>query len=515
VNWLRRNTKSIIIFTVLAFVGTIFFQWGMNYMGRGGSQRRSLANVNGDEIQFNEFQNRLNEQRERYRNRNPGPMNSEEIKQIRRRTFRQIVNEMILQNHLKKVGIPASDAQVRAYIRQRHFTTPDGQFLRRQWQQFLQQSSSQRKTRLEEAQRRQIETTRMQTWLASHVTLSEVELQQMLRAGLREAHLFGILLDPTSYISEEKITTYYDANADQYQASPRARVRKIYFPSSDTSTGNQQKQLKEMKRQLEIIRRRFQSGDSFPILAKEFSQDTATRESGGDMGWVTSRKLTEKKSRTIFQLEEGEISNLVKTRDGYHLYYMQEGPVRNRKPLSEVRPRIEQKLLSDSHWEAARDEAERLHREITGSGDTIAQFRDSAVIYSDGKTSDREGAYGWVPARFIVPSIHDSADTRTWVGELGNQFIINEKISRTVFSGPAGDVREPVRSPHGVHLFYVEDFREPRLNQLSDSDRNRIRSILRREKRSQYLREWLKMMRERAKIELNVPESQVGGGLQA
>jgi peptidyl-prolyl cis-trans isomerase D len=511
-NWLRENTKPIIVLTCIAFVATIFFGWGMNYLS-GQQQQRSLAVVNGQEISFNEFQRVVDRVRQQYRQQNPGPITADELNTIRKRSFRQLINRIILQETLEDVGITASDAQVRSFIQQRYFTNEQGQLQRRQWRRFLQGASPQRKRQLETAQRRQIETTRMQQWLSSQVTVSNLEFKRMLRVGLREADLYGIFLKPGQYIDDERIQDYYLGNDESFQAPPRARVRTIFFKgrSTDTPATNRRQQLTDMKDQLDTIRRQFQAGDPFSELAREFSEDTGTREDGGLIGWVTPEELSDRKSRAIFQLESEEMSNLVPTENGYNLYYVEEGPVQEKLPLPTVRDQIVRRLRSDTHWQAAEDEAERLHSQIKESQAPFDQFRDSAQVFSHGKTADEGGHYGWVPARFIVPSLHTDADTASWQGEIANRFFVNQTVSSTVFADTESALRQPVRSENGVHLFYVNEIREARVDDLSDTDSRRIRQVLRREKEQTFLNRWLERRREQASIELNVPDQQVGG----
>lgn len=513
-NWLRENTKSIIILTVGAFVATIFFQWGMNYMG-GQQQQRSIAEINGEEISFNEFQTRLQQAQQRYREQNPGPLSADDLDELRQQTFRQLINGIILQNHLNDVGISASDQQVRAYIRQRYFRNQQGQINQQRWRQFLNRASPQRKAQLESAQRRQIETSRMQQWLSSQVSLSSLEFQQMLRVGLREANLYGIYLDPAEYVSDQRIQDYYLGNDEEFQASPRARIRTIFFDTNADSPGtNQQQRLRDLKEQLDTIERRYEAGAPFAQLAREFSEDTATRSDGGLIGWVTPDELSDRASSAIFQLEEGTMSNLIKTEDGYNLYYLEEGPVTEKKPLPAVRNQIVTRMLSDTHWQSARKEAEDIHGSVRESSRPFEEFKDMAVLRSHGQTAQDGGHYGWVPARFIVPSLHDNADTNSWQGEIANQFFVNQTVSATVFSDTESALRKPVRTGNGLHLFYVRDKRPARLDQLSDTDTQRIRRVLEQEKQRTFLNQWLDNRREQANIVLNVPEEQVGGSLE-
>lgn len=72
------------------------------------------------------------------------------------------------------------------------------------------------------------------------------------------------------------------------------------------------------------IRERLENGEDFATLAKEFSQDEASREQGGDLGWVQRWADTGVLAQTAFNLEIGSLSQPMpdvsrQTKGGYWL----------------------------------------------------------------------------------------------------------------------------------------------------------------------------------------------------
>jgi hypothetical protein len=79
------------------------------------------------------------------------------------------------------------------------------------------------------------------------------------------------------------------------------------------------------QQEAEEIRGRIEAGEDFGALAKEYSQDLASKEQGGDLGWTQETLISSRVVQTLAnQLEPGAVSqptadNSVQTKGGYWL----------------------------------------------------------------------------------------------------------------------------------------------------------------------------------------------------
>ncbi|WP_195265940.1 peptidylprolyl isomerase [Clostridium sp. 1001275B_160808_H3] len=104
-------------------------------------------------------------------------------------------------------------------------------------------------------------------------------------------------------ISDDEIKTYYEENKDSFG---EANVSHILIKDEAKA--------KE-------IRERAANGEDFAALAKEFSEDTGTKENGGNLG-VTPYNTTQyvqEFTDAFKKLKDGEISEPVKSQFGYHI----------------------------------------------------------------------------------------------------------------------------------------------------------------------------------------------------
>ncbi|MFA5076384.1 MAG: peptidylprolyl isomerase [Patescibacteria group bacterium] len=81
----------------------------------------------------------------------------------------------------------------------------------------------------------------------------------------------------------------------------------------------------EVKEKAEEVLAKVKSGEqSFEDLAKEYSEDTGTKDSGGELGWFSMDTMVKEFADAAFSLQPGEISDLVKTSYGYHIIKVEE-----------------------------------------------------------------------------------------------------------------------------------------------------------------------------------------------
>ncbi|MCF7795794.1 peptidylprolyl isomerase [Patescibacteria group bacterium] len=61
------------------------------------------------------------------------------------------------------------------------------------------------------------------------------------------------------------------------------------------------------------------SSKDFSYFAKKYSEDVGSSENGGDLGWILKGQMIEEFEDVVFSLEEDEISDIFKTKYGYHI----------------------------------------------------------------------------------------------------------------------------------------------------------------------------------------------------
>ncbi len=145
--------------------------------------------------------------------------------------------------------------------------------------------------------------------LQNDVPLSAMEEQ--LRAGIAWSKLVGRRLRPRITIGEDEIDEALDRIKSR-QGQTEYRLAEILL-----AVGGPEEE-ENVRRAAEGIRRQIQNGANFAAIARQFSQ-SATAAVGGDLGWIHEAELNDNLKDIVPGLQEGTISQPIKTVTGYRL----------------------------------------------------------------------------------------------------------------------------------------------------------------------------------------------------
>jgi peptidyl-prolyl cis-trans isomerase C len=138
-------------------------------------------------------------------------------------------------------------------------------------------------------------------------------------------------------VDDAEVQAYYDANTTEFATD---RVKASHILVSDEALAE------------EIMEKIRSNPDEFANLAKEHSIDKANSEKGGDLGFFGRGRMVKEFEDAAFELDaDGEVSDVVRTRFGYHIIKRtgrEDGAV---KPFEEVKNQIKIRLINDKRRE--------------------------------------------------------------------------------------------------------------------------------------------------------------------
>lgn len=118
-------------------------------------------------------------------------------------------------------------------------------------------------------------------------------------------------------VTDASMRAYYDADPSRFTLPEQVHYRHILVAVDPAGSPSQWDAAKRRAAELADLARR---GQSFAELAQAHSDDRATRETGGDMGWVHRGRLDHEQDEALFALAPGGVSGPVRTLYGYAIY---------------------------------------------------------------------------------------------------------------------------------------------------------------------------------------------------
>jgi hypothetical protein len=170
-----------------------------------------------------------------------------------------------------------------------------------------------------------------------HQTLDELRAE--LRAQLVQERLFHELVYPRVAVTEEEIRAELDAHPELAQEPEQVHAAQIVV-----------KELDEAKE----IRAKLRDGAKFADLARERSL-SADAKDGGDLGWFPRGVMPPQFDAVAFSLGAGQISDVVTTDYGFHIFKLLERRPARKKDLAAVRGEVERRLLRAKQEQAQTD----------------------------------------------------------------------------------------------------------------------------------------------------------------
>jgi peptidyl-prolyl cis-trans isomerase C len=155
-------------------------------------------------------------------------------------------------------------------------------------------------------------------------------------------------------VSDEDVRKFYDENPILFKEPERVRASHILISTRDSITGKPlAPELKlEKKRAAERILKRVRAGEDFAKLAREFSDDTQTKESGGEYTFARARDnprqaMVPEFEAAAFSMTTNQISDLVETAFGYHIIKLLGKTPEKKVEFAMVQEQIRDNLLRE------------------------------------------------------------------------------------------------------------------------------------------------------------------------
>lgn len=231
----------------------------------------------------------------------------DKLEEVRQRIVEQLIDDRLILGEAKKLNIEVDDREVEEKI---------------------------------EEMKKQFGSKEALDSMLSEQRMTLKDLRTHYREQIMSRRLVDQKIGSKIVITPIDISDFYNAHAKEFVQPEEVKLRNILIrPKQDSDVQRAANQAKE-------ILRRLKEGCDFGELAKVYSEGPGAKE-GGLMGYVKKGDLLPEIENVVFNVKEGETSDIVQTSVGYHIFKVEERRESRSLTLSEVRRDIEDMIFRE------------------------------------------------------------------------------------------------------------------------------------------------------------------------
>lgn len=380
-----------------------------------------------------------------------------QIDTLRRQILEQLIDEKVLLAEAKRQGVTVADAEI---DRQIDAAIDDA------------------KQRLgsEAAYREQLRRENTTEGQLRDRYKSELQRQLMVRRLVERQF-------PRKPVPQTEAEAYFTANKDKFPKMPaEVRLSVIQVPPEPDSGA-----LAAGRAKVLAARKRITGGEKFAKVAAEVSEDPASKDAGGDLGFFTRGRMEQAFEEVAFSAPLNRLSEPVRSPYGWHLIEVLErdtlkgaggrdslGPDGRPEVEAHARHIVVRVTPNETDVERAKSLAERVRDEArrgTNFGTLVRRYS-----HYDGPISE-DGDVGFVSVSTLQPLIRQGLDTLE-----------------------VGQVSDVLPNQAGFNIFKVTDRRPEREYTLDEVKADLPDAVAQVQFREKY-EAWLKQLRTKAQVE--------------
>ncbi len=451
-----RDSMPVILFGLLiAFLITIIFEWGMDYLGTRGGGQDTIGKVNGKKISYKEFAELLKNVTDSQKSENDPELDDQRQKQARDQVWQTLVTQELVNEQIKKLGITVTDHELVDWVHgdnppddlRRNFVDSTGKFRRDIYDQFLANPNQMLRdprgvdndygtrwlAEYEKGLRERRLQEKLQSILLASVRVGEGEvLQSYLDQNQKYDALYAsfdpgtLVPDSAVQVSDADLKAYYEENIDQYKTEATRTLSYAMFlvKPSAADTAMREKDMQDALAKLKG--------------GADFLQVVYTYSDKPDSGAYFGRgELPPREDSAVFAARPGDMVGPVQDAQGLHLF-----KVLGERPSAKEYVRASHILFTFTPGEDT-NKVKALAAQVLNEARAGRDFAALAREYSKDQGSGQAGGdLGWFTKGRMVPAFEKAA-----------------------FAARPGQIVGPVRTPYGIHIIKVvaRDSREVKL----------------------------------------------------
>lgn len=355
---MRDNAQSWVVKVIVFLIIFVFAIFGLESL-RLVTTNTAVATVNDEEISQRELARAVNIQINQMAQSEKFDPTQIDEKKIQKTVLDQLIDRTLLTQTAKNYGLFFPEQAIDREIISQDAFKEDGKYSPTRFEQLIRQAGFTPR-QYKDAMVEEMLTTQLQYGIAGSEFLTSAELKRLQQLE-QQTRSFRMLTLPiadiknTVEVTEEELASYYQQHEKEFMSAESVKVNYLLLEKAELLSAvdvdeedikarydqfveafkkNEPPRPKAAHILLEVkddrdaeatsalaleIEQKLQKGESFADLAKQYSDDQASAENGGDLGFVEEGIFGEEFDKTLAELKTGEVSKPLKMSYGVQL----------------------------------------------------------------------------------------------------------------------------------------------------------------------------------------------------
>jgi peptidyl-prolyl cis-trans isomerase D len=349
---LRDNSRGVISFILIGFLVIIFALTGVEALFNWDTSANQAAKVNGETITEMDVNRAIGMQKQQmlnaYGDQIPAQFLSDEY--LRKPAIDNLVQRLILSQAAKEAGMAVGET----YLAQQIATAPQfkneaGVFDNNVYQALLRNLGYTHST-YTKILSDELLINQLQAGVAESAFSTPAQLDDIVALSFQSRDIQYVILPSAKVrdsieLQDSEVQSYYDANQPMFVSEEQIAVDYISLSVQDlmANVSISEEQLRAQYEQnsaafvaaperqaahiliegndadkIKQVSEKLASGVEFAAVASEFSDDSGSKDQGGDLGFTSGDAFPQEFETALASLKVGEVSGPVKTDAGTH-----------------------------------------------------------------------------------------------------------------------------------------------------------------------------------------------------
>ncbi|HDS1737385.1 MULTISPECIES: SurA N-terminal domain-containing protein [Pseudomonas] len=435
---IRDNSQGWIAKTIIGLIVVLMALTGFEAIFQAASHSQDAAKVNGQTISQNELSQAVDMQRRQLMQQlgkdfDPALLDE---KMLREAALKGLIDRKLLLQGAEDAKFAFSEAALDQVILQTPEFQVDGKFDANRFDQVIRQMGYGR-LQFRDMLAEEMLIGQLRTGLAgsSFVTDKQVDAFARLEKQTRDFASLTFKANPAAVkVSDEEVKAHYDQHAKEFMTPDQVVIDYIELKKSaffdqvkvddDALKALYEKEIANLaeqrhaahilidvndkvtdaqaKARIEEIQQRLNKGEDFATLAKEFSQDPGSANTGGDLGFAGPGVYDPAFEDALYALNKDQVSQPVRTEFGYHLIKLLGVEAPEVPSFASLKDKLTRELKTQQVEQRFVEVTKQLEDAAFEASDLVQPAQDLGLKVQTSAPFGREGGDGITANRSVV-----------------------------------------------------------------------------------------------------------------